>query len=373
MKYFRYIKTYICRNKERNKKKWLTVFMCLMCVFFFIIAAPGQEPTIEPGEGMSIDQFLLQALPPEERRVISFDPATGILTVKDTKTNHAIIRELLKKFDAAPRQIMIEAKFVEVSVKDLDEFGIEWYFYRPGRVDDKWAHFGVGDPGRPDTTGIFWTEGLARFPATATGADLFVSITKLRGDYLRAYLHALEEQGKANLLSAPRVTTLSGRPAIIEIIREIPYTSEFRTDNIGTAENPIWRRTYTTDIEEIGITLEVTPTVGEGTDIITLDIYPSVDVLKDRIPIHTLIPKEMGQPVIDTRATETSVYVKSGSTIILGGLIKDEDFITEKRVPLISSIPLLGNLFKYKHRTREKTNLLIFITATLITVDGEEI
>jgi general secretion pathway protein D len=336
-------------------------------------AHPRAAVPAEAGEGLAIDEFLRQALPEHPDRIITLDPATGILTVTDTKANHRIIRQLLKRLDVGPRQVMIEAKFVEVAVKDLYELGIEWDFFYPGRVSDKWTQLGVGDPRRPDMTGIYWTDDGARFPATTMGADVFISITKLRGARLMAYLHALEERGKATLLSAPRVTTLPEQMANIEIIKTVPYTSEFAIENIGTAERPIWRHRHTINEVDLGIVLEVTPRVAEGSDIITLDLRPSIDVLTDRVPVHTLVPEDMGWPVIDTRTTQTTVYVKSGTTIILGGLIRDTDLVTEKRVPVLGSIPLLGNLFRYKHRDREKRNLLIFITATLITVDGDEI
>ncbi len=106
---------------------------------------------------------------------------------------------------------------------------------------------------------------------------------------------------------------------------------------------------------------------------ITLDLHPTIDFFVRRVSSHILAPLELGYPIIDTRTTQTSLIVKSGSTVILGGLMQDKDGLLNKKIPLLGDIPLLGKLFRYKYRNREKRNLLIFVTATLLTSAGEEI
>ena len=81
----------------------------------------------------------------------------------------------------------------------------------------------------------------------------------------------------------------------------------------------------------------------------------------------------MGYPAIDIRTTQTTVKVKSGDTIVMGGFIKDVDTVYDKKIPFLGDIPLIGELFKYKYQTREKKNLAIFLTATLLTSEGEMI
>ena len=188
---------------------------------------------------------------------------------------------------------------------------------------------------------------------------------------MRSYIRALEQTGKANLLSAPRVTTLSGQMANIQIVSTFPYTSDVDLENTGTADHPIWEYDYTINEESIGITLEVTPRVGEQSDVITLEIRPKVDVLSGRVPISNLVPEDMGWPIVDTRSAETTVYVRSGETLVLGGLMADDIRTYDRRVPILGHIPLLNNLFKYKYETKLKKNLLMFITATIITAEGE--
>lgn len=362
-------------------------------------------------EGMSVKDFLEEALPTQTGRKIVLDRTTGILTVTDTPSNHKLIRRLIQEFDIGPTQVMIEARFVEVGVSDLDEFGIEWYWYRAGgpgmapafsdlTVGNSWQYL---DPNnRRSADNVNWTisdpefgEAGECFPATAYGADFYIGKTSFTGDYLRGNLHALEQRGKANTLSAPKVMTLAGQMATMESTTTFPYVSKVELENLGTADDPIWNIKTTIEEKTVGISLEVTPHVGSGSKFITLDIHPVVDELIDQKSIRPSvtttyywntgegvmlvnatvpgIPDTVGWPTIETRSTQTTVVARSGRTIILGGLIKENEKITNKKIPFLGNIPLLGKLFRYKHVDRNKQKLLIFITATLISPEGEEI
>lgn len=337
---------------------------------------------------LTIKGFFEQALPPQEGRKIVVNEPLGLITVTDTPSNHKLIKKLIQQIDVGPNQVLIEAKFVEVSVTDLNELGMEWYWYRAGSPQGSSIQdlsvgnaAGYADPdNRTVADGVTWPWGEPTsfgagkcFPRVAKGMDLFISKTTFNGSYLRSQLHALEEQGKANLLSSPKLTTLSGQIANIQVTNTFPYISNLQLENIGTAEYPIWKFKYSTDERTIGISLEVTPYVGSDSEYISIDIHPTVDVLLGQVPIHATIPSELGWPTVETRSTQTSVVIKSGETIVLGGLIKDEEVIVNKKIPFFGDIPLLGNMFKYKYAKKEKKNLLIFLTATLIDSHGENI
>jgi len=133
--------------------------------------------------------------------------------------------------------------------------------------------------------------------------------------------------------------------------------------------------TYEIEGEITGVSLEVTPTVIEGSDVITLEIHPEVTKLSQQVPItqSTCFPTDLGWPIIDTRSIQTSVMVRNGGTILLGGLIQDSDENTVKRkIPFLGDIPLIGNLFRYEYEKREKKNLVVFLTVHLIDTQGEE-
>ena len=369
-----------CCQRRLNLLKLKKKIICALFASLLLItvsplfAQYGEEE--DGGTVLEIKDYLEKALPPQEGRKIVLNPAVGLLTITDTPTNHRLIRELLRLIDVGPKQIIIEAKFVEIGVDNLDESGIEWYWHRKGVAGGKLSGIEIGAASSETDPlyGIHWDGVNKDFPQTVLegGLDFFISKTTFDGNFISAYLHALEQSKKGNLLSSPKVTTLSGQAANIQITRTLPYVSEVDVENRGTAENEHWVWTFTIEERVTGITLEVTPTVGEG-NLITLDIHPNIDVFLGRVSSHEMASPELGYPLIDTRTTQTSLTIRSGRTIILGGLMQDEDKLVNKKIPLLGDIPLLGKLFRYKYRNREKKSLLIFITATLLTPTGEEI
>lgn len=337
---------------------------------------------------LTIKDYLEKALPPEEGRKVVYNEQAKLLTVTDTKTNHKLIKQLIEQFEIGQKQVMIEARFVEIDETDLAELGIEWDFYQAGNEtgasrNKSWFHKPTIN-GADTYHGVKWADSATvTFPKVSDLAGQFwISRTTSAGDYIISNLRALEQEGKANLLSAPKVTTVSGQMANIQVTRTYPYVSNFMLENIGTAEFPIWNYKLTLAEKPVGISLEVTPYVGEGTNTITLDLHPEVSVLKSQVRISNLtglgntagtpiISADLGWPIVDVRTTQTSIAVDSGQTVILGGMIKDDEKITKRKVPILGDVPLLGKAFQYDYKNRRKINLLIFITASIMTADGE--
>jgi type II secretory pathway component GspD/PulD (secretin) len=317
--------------------------------------------------------LIYAALPPSaERRIAQVD---GALVITDTATNQRLIRKILDSLTQIPPQIAIETKFIDVSVSRIDELGIQW------------DQTGFISPMTGDSAGII-RKGFDDFSeasastnlSTQTSEGLTFRYTSLGDTSYRAILHALEQSGKASLLSEPRIMALNHQPANIQVIQNVPYISDvsIETLTIPNAPTQVYQN-YSANTLNIGITLEVTAHVGEDSDVIALELRPTVDTLVRQIPLITgiagaaPIPQELGYPVIDRRTTDTMVLVKSGETIVIGGLIRDSDTTTEKGIPLLKDIPLFGNLFKNKYTSKTKANLLIFITATLVNPSGSPI
>jgi len=435
------------------KIKTLHILSGLLVLIFLSVEVFAQEGTVK--------SYLEQILPPQEGRKIVLSEAAGMLTITDTPSNHRIIKRILKAIDIGPRQVMIEARMVEIKSGFLEEKGIDWYWYKgndrgedprgdrqprqawtPGNVysGSNFVQSGAMGPqeyiNRPtDWAQVpYFTGGdtLASLPkdnnksnlsnvsilpgginmsmpfASKYGFDLLISKTSFGGSYLRAYIHMLEEDGTANLLSCPKLTTLSGEQASIELTRNIPYIRDVEAENVGSADWP--RIRYNLEIAEktIGIKLAVTPFVSGASDIIRLEIEPEIVDLLYQAPISALhesgstagvtqdvigavglapgigeietvtlqpgsqlITEEMGWPAVAVRNVSATVYVESGETIVLGGLIRDTDKKIEKKIPFLGHIPLLGGLFRYKYTEHDKRNLVIFITATIITPEGD--
>lgn len=372
------------------KKKLIAaaITVCLAIPSLIAIAFAAED-------SLSVKGYLEQSLPAQEGRKITYNEGSKLLTVTDTKGNQELIRSLIKQFEIGPKQVMIETRFVEVSVTDLEELGIEWDFYSKGnRSSNNTLKEGlqIGTATRQNYQGVNWANDLVTaFPQVGNFAgQVLLTKTLDASERLMANLRFLEQQGKANLLSSPKITTISGQMANIQVVRTIPYVSDFTLENIGTAEFPIWTYKLTLAEKPIGIFLEATPYVTEGSNTITLDLHPEVSVLKAQVAISNLsvsgetgdlgnvttnstvalIPAALGWPVVDVRTSQTSVSVDSGETIVLGGLIKDDEKVTKRKVPFLGDIPFLGKAFQYDYKNQTKTNLLIFITASIIDAKG---
>ncbi len=343
--------------------------------------AAAAETSTGGGEASNIQDYLQQALPENPDRKIVMDDVTGVLTITDTPSNQSLARDLIGLWDTGPSQVKIQARFVEIDVTDIEELGVGWGWYKPNRSAEKnnrFSNTGVSmysnsmldrSDANNDLAGIF---GLSN---EAAGLDLQLGTFTAAGNQVRVHIKALEEQGKLNLLSSPTVTTLSGQMANIQLANIVPYASDFTRTNIGTTGRPIMVEVYKVAEKVTGIMLEVTPTVSGDNKIITMDIHPEVSVLVDQVPISAAaeFPDGLGYPVIDTRTTQTSVVLKSGETVVIGGLIRETEDVTKRKVPVLGDIPLVGNLFKTHHSNSAKKNLLIFLTATVLDSRGEPV
>ena len=218
-------------------------------------------------------------------------------------------------------------------------------------------------------------------------------------------IRALNQKKGIDLLSAPSVTTKSGQRAIIEVIRELRYPSTYTPPQvpsissstssvIGAATtvpvvvSPTTPSTWET--RNTGVTLEVEPVVGGDATTIDLNLVPQVVEFEGFInygsPIFAigvnstaglsisnsilLTPNVINQPVFSTRKVTTSVSVYDGQTVVLGGLMREDVQKTEDKVPIIGDIPLVGRAFRTNTEQHTKKNLVIFVTAKIITPAG---
>jgi general secretion pathway protein D len=214
----------------------------------------------------------------------------------------------------------------------------------------------------------------------------------------------LNQKKGVDLLSAPRVTTKSGQRAVIEIIREFRYPTEFDPPQIpqtfeqspgvllgggggGSNVFPVTPTTPTAfETRNTGVTLEVEPIVGPDGYTIDLNLVPQVVEFEGFInygsPILSqdnagnstvLTPNVINQPIFSTRKVTTSVSLFDGSTVMLGGLIREDVQKVEDKVPILGDIPIIGRLFRSSVDQHLKRNLVIFVSARLMNPAGEPI
>lgn len=274
-----------------------------------------------------------------------------ILQVTDTPTSIKRIDELLETIDKPEPQIMIEARITELTIDSGIELGVEIPYGAspPGIRASTTAMSSAFDP--PD---YLKSIVMGAKPTTTFEGGAAVFSRKDHLVRLDAVLRALQTKGLANIISEPKVLTINGQEAVMSAGQEFPYVSSMTTVG-GTIQ-------ASTGYKEVGVKLSVIPFfIGEDT--VELIITPEVSVVTG----WQTIQPGVSVPIIAKRSISTKVNIKSGETLALGGLLKEETLSTTKKVPILGHIPILGWFFSYKKETKSKTNLVFFITPRVIT------
>jgi type IV pilus assembly protein PilQ len=320
-----------------------------------------------------------------------FEPSikSKTLIITDTAASLDKIRNvILPQVDKKPKQVLIEARIMEVSRDKLKDLGLDWGTGSSGAATYTTAptDIGLNDKNKKTVAGRSLAsdftpnafspiEGTTTFPGTYPyRAGLELLFKKLGGTQFEIILHALEEDAHTNTLSAPRILTLDNQEASILVGFHTPILSSTLTAGT-TTEGPT--QVQTLDYyQEIGIRLNVVPQISEE-GYINMIIHPSVTSSNSNVTATNVagtgtsaITSTVNYPVIDVREAQTQVLMKDGETIVLGGLLKDIKSKQTIGIPFLSKIPLLGNLFKRQTDDVSKIDLLIFITARVLK-EGE--
>lgn len=256
--------------------------------------------------------------------------------VEDDPGTLATMTQIFMRVDRVTRQILIEARIVEATSSFIQGLGISWGAkYDGGGV-------GGGTPG----------EGTGGIDVGASGIlTSFGFLNKANSLLLNARLSADEISSDARTISAPRIMAANDQEVSIKQGTQIPYTTG------ATANTP-----SSTEFKDISMELKVTPHIEENGRIITLDI----DLKNDTINLDAGTTAEPG---IDTREAQTKLMVRDGETVVIGGIIVDQQLYAVNRVPVAHRIPLLGWMFQDKSISNKKTEMLIFITANIIPLN----
>lgn len=341
---------------------------------------------------------------------IVVDIRSNSLVITERPTRLKRIRAIVEQLDQATEQVMIETKFVEVSDRDVKNIGVNWsslsgYNVKAGPINgtferNRGQEASNGRSGDGSTTGTLTTStttssvvadnansntiknegtntlGLIQ-SLTNTDSTARTLSTVFSADEFKLVLSALQTQSSTKLVSNPTVVTLNNTTATILIGQKYPIATPNLTGGggaggggaggggNGAAANTI---TYTITEKDIGIKLEVLPQVNTR-GFIKLTVKPSVSSLAGKV----IIPQGAEYPIIATRETTTSVSLKDGYTMGIGGLLQTTDTKGETKVPILGSIPGIGRLFRSDTKNLEATNLIIFITAKTISAEGASV
>jgi len=307
---------------------------------------------------------------------INLDDRTGALIITNTPTNLKIIEDILYNLDIDATQILVEARFIEVDITDLSELGINI------AMDGPW---GIKKKEGNNVTQISSSAGSV-FSAFTGAPNEGLNLT-LQGVLTRpqfsAVLHALEKKTNLKTLSAPKVTTLNNQSARIEIADEFVYPARYEPTLVkedknndgdfldtvsGVKETRFVNVPQGFETRPIGILLNVTPSVGKDKDVIALTLNPEVsEATADAFQYSG----EVKLPKFTTRNLSTNIVVNNGDTVVLGGLIKESRTNTRTKTPFLGDIPILGALFRKDSDSVRRKNLLIFVTASILSQEGE--
>jgi general secretion pathway protein D len=422
----------------------------------FIQSTPGGAPAPGGVTGRSLAKESLegQGVTFPDGASANFIPSTSRLIVKNTQSNLDLIDALVETSAATrPTQVEIEAKFLEVTQNNLNELGFDWLLGQFALAGGSGVYGGGGTMGlgRTIESGAYPLVNPGGLPVGATSATsgpitagnrggsgggaystaislnavdalllgsqagVAPGILSVAGVFtnpqFQVVLRALSQKKGIDLVSAPKVTTQSGKRATIEIIREFRYPTEFDPPQLsatfGSQYTPVVPNNPSAwDTKPTGITLEVEPTVGADSYTIDLVLAPRViefdgfinygspinaSVARTGIDIVEAVsllvaipglgpsfefeatPNTINQPVFSTREVTTQVSIYDGQTIVLGGLMREDVQKVQDKVPILGDIPLAGRLFRSNVDQHIKRNLLMFVTAGLLDPAGQPI
>jgi len=276
------------------------------------------------------------------------DQATNSLVIRTAPPNFAVLQATIEQLDVRPAQVLLEVLIAEVDLDKSSQFGVNW---------SALSQRGFG--GSDSTRGVLGGVGPQVADSLINGlSGAFLRVVSLGSINVRAVVQALAAKTNVRVLSAPRVLALNNEKARILVGSQVPFTSASLTTSAALVDQIV-------QYQNVGTQLTVLPTVNA-------DGYVTFRILQEVSELSTTtVAAAQNSPIITTREAETSAIVKTGHSIVIGGLIGESRNNTESGVPILSSIPLIGNLFKNKTTDHTRTEVAIFLTPTVVTTDDQ--
>jgi len=278
---------------------------------------------------------------------VTADEGTNSLIIAADSQQLPAVLKIVEMLDVVQEQVLVEMLIMEVSQEKLDALGIDW-----ATMDDPVSGsvrgFGATNLGPRVEFLSGDLEGLAVGLWRRGGSGLNIG----------AIMQALTKRSGVNILSTPHITTTNHHKARIIVGENRPFVENSRITETTDPVNPTVIKTYV--YKDVGITLDITPHVSKG-GMVRLEIDSEFTKL-----VTDVTNPSTDTPTTAKRQAQTAVSMQSGSTMVIGGLIRDDKVTLDKRVPVIGDIPLVGSLFRYKTDKVQKTNLLIFIRPHLM-------
>ena len=300
----------------------------------------GQPP--RPGDNVGIVRNL-QAVADKDNNTIIIVATPG---------EYSIIESALRRLDMPARQVVIEMTIAEVTLTDTIEYGVEWLF-RGAAPGGRGSGGLVNNPVQGTIP-----SGITNPPVSTTGISsaisgftYLISSSKFPGG-VAAALRLLDSYGNTKVISNPHVAALDNQKATIKVGNRIPINQE---SIVGTTTNVV---TTTASYIDTGVLIQVTPHINAG-GLVTLDVQAEVSNAGTPAIVG-------GAPPINTRSVQTFIAVPTGETMVMGGLITDDNGTTSSGLPLLSRIPVFGGLFGEQSLKKNRAELVLFVTPRVV-------
>jgi len=288
---------------------------------------------------------------------VAFDKATNSIIVIGNKKFDQEIADFIKKIDIPRKQVFVQALILETTLNKSSAFGVEWIAGGGNKNFAATATFLNANSALNSFEGPVLSGNSPNFGALTGGFNIgvlgnIITYEGVKFPTLSSLVSFLKNASGINILSNPQIITLDNQEAQIFVGENRPFITSTKYD---ANNNPI----QTFDYRDVGIKFKITPHISSD-NTITLKIY--IEVKKVIANASTNVPA----PITLTRTTQTMVKLQDGSTMVISGLIKNDTSNNNSAVPVLSKIPIIGWLFKYKKNSAEKTNLMIFISTRII-------
>jgi len=313
----------------------------------YLVNASAKE-TAESLTGALANLRTTGALEGTQQVQVTADEGTNALIIAASAQDYEVIAEIIEKLDIVREQVLVEMLIMEVSEDGLNEIGIDWATI-DGPVENSVRYFGATNFGPRLDFLSGDLEGLAVGAWRGTESDVRIG----------AILHALEKTSGVNILSTPHITTSNHSTAKIIVGENRAFVTQSRITETADLITPTVIKTF--EYKDVGISLEITPHISQG-GLVRLEIDSEFSKL-----IEDVTSPSTDTPTTAKRQAQTVVSMNSGSTIVIGGLIRDDKTNIEKKIPLVGDLPLIGGLFKFQKERLQKTNLLMFITPYVVS------
>jgi general secretion pathway protein D len=306
------------------------------------VAPPAAPPAAAPESGQAAVSGLVGGT------TIVPDQATNSLVIRTAPPNFSVLQETIEQLDVRPPQVLLEVLIAEVTLDRAHAYGVNWQLFTQKVVSGdstRGISVGVGPPQFGDSV-LAGLQGLG------------VRVISLASVDVRAILQALASRTSVRVLSTPRVLALNNEQARILVGSEVPFTSSTLT-SLNAVVNQV------VQFRNVGTQLTVVPTVNHD-GYVTFRVLQEVSALSAQT-----IAAAQNAPVITTREAETSAIVKTGHTVVIGGLIGEQEQAIESGVPILKDVPLLGYFFRSRTLARERTEIAIFLTPYVVFTDEQ--